>query len=137
MKLTVAIDSGSCCHHRHHHHQITITTVVTGMFFIDVLSVFPFFLLDLSPLLAGSGTLLRVPRLLRLAKLIKLARGGRAVADDLITTLALNITPRLASLSLSRVLSVTTPVLRASRVYRRWEKAITKTCSSSAGGGGV
>lgn len=49
-----------------------------GMFFIDVVSVLPFWILDLNPELAGQGTLLRVPRLLRLAKLTKLLRVLRA-----------------------------------------------------------
>lgn len=46
-----------------------------GMLFIDVLSVLPFWMFDLSPGLIGGGTLLRIPRLLRLAKLLKLLKG--------------------------------------------------------------
>lgn len=46
------------------------------MLFIDVLSVLPLWMLDLSQELNGQqGGLLRMPRLLRLAKLLKLLKG--------------------------------------------------------------
>ena len=73
------------CHYNYynpHHYTATSPHPFVGMFIIDVISVLPFFLLDLSPLV-HSGTLLRVPRLLRLAKLAKLFRGGFEAPPDL------------------------------------------------------
>ena len=55
--------------------SVTTTLLSTGMLFIDIVSVLPFWMMELIPGLSGSGTLLRVPRLLRLAKLTKLLRG--------------------------------------------------------------
>ena len=56
---------------------IVIITILlsTGMLFIDVLSVLPFWAMEFNPDWAGNGSLLRVPRLLRLIKLTKLLRG--------------------------------------------------------------
>ena len=47
----------------------------SGMLFVDVLSVLPFWLLDLNSGMPGSASLLRMPRLLRLFKLMKLLKG--------------------------------------------------------------
>ena len=56
---------------------IAIITILlsTGMFFVDVLSVLPFWVMEFNPELSLNGPLLRVPRLLRLIKLTKLLRG--------------------------------------------------------------
>ena len=53
----------------------TTTLLSTGMLLIDIVSVLPFWIMEINPDVFLSGTLLRVPRLLRLAKLTKLLRG--------------------------------------------------------------